>query len=196
MTILLIFDSTTIGRFVTRGQKGYSKACNKMIRSATACYKIFYRSRGIERHPPFRLGNNFGAPLEYRYKRRKMYKYLSRKTLLLYTKGIRQFICKISKISLFPPLTCIHHGRGKDGEDGRVLVEDTLLHDCLVLLHPNLILRETVFNFIGRLVNIIKFLKIPEPSNRMADIRRSSPGYPAVIRNVTDGICKLRKTYN
>ena len=35
----------------------------------------------------------------------------------------------------------------------------------------------------------------PEHAVRMADIRRSSAGYTADIRHVTDGICKLRKTY-
>ena len=39
-------------------------------------------------------------------------------------------------------------------------------------------------------------LQPPEPAVRMADIRRSSAGYTADIRDVTDGICKLCKTYN
>ena len=39
-------------------------------------------------------------------------------------------------------------------------------------------------------------LQPPEPAVRIADIRQSSAGYTADIRDVTDGICELRKTYN
>ena len=38
-------------------------------------------------------------------------------------------------------------------------------------------------------------LQPPEPAVRIADIRRSSAGYTADIHDVTDGVCKLRKTY-